>query len=421
MRNLWQRLSSIVAVAVLAGMLAGPAVQPVLAAQTGPTTWTVLVGGEAQVSQQPDGPAGAWQFMRFYPETITINAGDTVVWKLNSAEFHTVTFPVAGQQAPAFLVPEGGDSQRLIANPLAAFPQGGETYDPAVYTNSGLLSRAPGSPQEYKLTFNTAGDYAYLCAVHSMMKGHVIVQAAGAAYPKTQAQYDAEAQAKLAADAAAAAPLQAGASAVVTKPGPNGTTIYQVKIGAGDGTNAWMRFGQTDLTIHVGDTVEWVQNDPETPHTVTFNSGQTEPMDILAEPQASGPPKLVFNPVVLAPAGGATYSGTGYFNSGLLQGTQSPAPGPRSYSLAFDTPGTYEYICVLHDGMGMNGHITVVAQGAPIALPVTGGSLPFGGLVTTGMLALAALAIAAIVSGLLITRRQLRPEIDRQSAGEGRR
>jgi plastocyanin len=329
------------------------------------------------------------------------------VWKLSSAEFHTVTFPAPGEQAPAFLIPEGGDSQRLIANPLVAFPQGGATYDGTTYINSGLLQRAPGSPQEFKLTFTNPGDFAYLCAVHSMMKGHVIVQEAGAVYPKTQAQYDAEAKAQLAADTAAAAKMEAGASTATTKPGANGATIYQVKIGAGDGMISWMRFGPANLTIHVGDTVEWVQNDVETPHTVTFTSGQKEPADILPEPQASGPPKLVFNPVVLAPAGGATYSGTGFFNSGLIQGTQSPAPGPRSYSLVFDQPGTYEYICILHDGMGMDGTITVVAQGAPTTLPVTGGRSPFDLPLPFGVLALAALASVLVVVGLLIRRQRL--------------
>jgi plastocyanin len=305
-------------------------------------------------------------------------------------------------------VPEGGDSQRLIANPLVAFPQGGTTYDGTAYTNSGLLQRAPGSPQEYKLTFTTPGDFAYLCAVHTMMKGHVIVQEAGKAYPKTQAQYDAEAKAQLAADTAAAAKMEAGTSTATTKPGANGATIYQVKIGAGDGMMAWMRFGPANLTVHVGDTVEWVQNDVETPHTVTFTSGGEEPADILVEPQAGGPPKLVFNPEVLAPAGGATYSGTGYFNSGLLQGTQSPAPGPRSYSLAFDKPGTYKYLCALHDGMGMVGTITVVAQGTPITLPVTGGGAPFGFPLPFGVLALGALASVLIVVGLLIRRQSVR-------------
>jgi plastocyanin len=410
-RNLWQRLGSFVAIAVLAGVLAGTEAQTALAApaaQTGPTTWTVLVGGEAQISQQPGGPAGAWQFMRFYPETITINPGDTVVWKLNSAEFHTVTFPAPGEQLPAFLIPEGGDSQRLIANPAVAFPQGGPTYDGTAYTNSGLLMMAPGFPQEFKLTFTNPGDFAYQCAVHSMMKGHVIVQAAGTAYPKTQAQYDAEAKAQLASDTAAAKKMEAEASIVTTKPGANGATTYQIKIGAGDAAMAWMRFGQQNLTIHAGDTVEWVQNDVETPHTITFTSGETPPMDIVAEPQASGPPKLVLNPVVVTPAGGTTYSGAGFFNSGLLQGTQSPAPGPRSYSLTFDKPGAYNYICALHSDMGMVGTITVVAQGEPATLPVTGGSGPLSLPLPFGVLALAALAGFLIAAGLLIRRQSVR-------------
>ena len=37
-------------------------------AQGGPRTWTVLTGGEAEIEQADIGPAGAWQFMRFYPE-----------------------------------------------------------------------------------------------------------------------------------------------------------------------------------------------------------------------------------------------------------------------------------------------------------------------------------------------------------------
>ena len=116
----------------------------------------------------------------------------------------------------------------------------------------------------------------------------------------------------------------------------------------------------------------------------------------------------MFNPAVIAPAGGNTYSGTGFFSSGLLQGTQSPAPGPRSYSLAFDQPGAYKYLCALHDEMGMVGTITVVAQGTPIALPVTGGSYPDALPLPSGMLALAALASALVLVGLFIKRQRVR-------------
>ncbi len=73
---------------------------------------------------------------------------------------------------------------------------------------------------------------------------------------------------------------------------------------------------------------------------------------------------MALNPVVMAPAGGSTYSGKGYFNSGWIWGTKDPFPGSRTYSLKFDTPGTYEYICVLHDMMGMSGHITVLPASA---------------------------------------------------------
>jgi plastocyanin len=50
----------------------------------GPRTWHVLVGGHA------DGQAV--QAEGYYPHVITIDAGDTVVWTLNTKEIHSVTF-----------------------------------------------------------------------------------------------------------------------------------------------------------------------------------------------------------------------------------------------------------------------------------------------------------------------------------------
>jgi plastocyanin len=372
------------------------------ASQTGPTTWTVLVGGQAEIEQQELGPMGAWQFMRFYPDSITINVGDTIVWKLNSAEPHTATFPKPGEKVPDLIVPEGGSSQRMLFNPLAVLPQGGPSYDGTALTGSGQLGGEPQFPTEYKLTFTQPGTYEYFCAFHTMMTGKVIVQAAGSPYPKTQAQIDADAAAQLKADTDAAQKAEPGAMQVATRPGSNGSTVYEVNMGYGDGILTWMRFAPQDLTVHVGDSVEWKAVDVETPHTVTFTSGAAEPEMVLPEPQSAGPPKLVFNPEVLAPAGGTTYSGQGYFNSGLIWGTKAPFPGPRSYSLTFDTPGTYKYICVLHNEMGMVGQITVLpagasSGGAPAQLPTTGGDSPMPGawwLVVAGL--------GLVVAGLLV-------------------
>jgi LPXTG-motif cell wall-anchored protein len=373
--------------------------------QAGPQNWTVLVGGETDMRKTDYGTAGAWQLMGFYPHEITVNEGDTIVWKLNSTEFHTITFLEAGAPAPAFVIPEGAGSQRMIVNPQIAFPAGGDTYSGSGYFSSGLLQQgAAPNVQEYKLTFAKAGSYDYVCGIHPGMKGKVIVQPKGAAYPKTAAAVDAEAKAQLAADAQMTVQLGAQAKKVPpTKPGPNGTTIFVVHMGFATEMADFMQFVPGDLTIHVGDTVEWDANNGGTPHTASFVSGGKDPDLILPEPQPNGPPKLVINPAVLLPSGGNTYSGSGFFNSGFINGTMDPAPGPRTYSLTFDKEGTYPFMCILHDQMAMEGTIKVVAAGAslssnaPTTLPVTGGA---GGVNSS----LVGLGAAIALAGILIWR-----------------
>ena len=50
----------------------------------GPRTWYVLAGGHSE--------GQAIQAEGYYPHVITIDAGDTVVWALNTDEIHSVTF-----------------------------------------------------------------------------------------------------------------------------------------------------------------------------------------------------------------------------------------------------------------------------------------------------------------------------------------
>jgi plastocyanin len=407
-----RKIGAIGTVVLVLGLLIGVAPRMAMAApsaQNGPTTWTVLAGGQAEVTQTDAGPAGAWQFLRFYPDKITINVGDTIIWKLNSAEMHTVTMSQPQDNFAGLIIPEPGNTGNMMFNPQAVYPQGGSSYDGTVFTGSGQIGGGPSFPTEYQLTFTQEGTWDYFCAFHSVMTGTVVVQAAGSAYPQTQADIDAAAQAQLQADTQAAMAAEAQAQQVSTEPGPNGTTIHHVNVGYGNGTMAYMRFSPQDITVQAGDTIEWDQKDVEAPHTVTFVSGGTEPELVLPQQQPSGPPNLILNPDVLNPAGGSTYSGQGYFNSGFMWGTEVPLPGPRTYSLVFDTPGTYDYMCVLHDPLGMVGTVTVLAaQAAPAAtpssLPTTGGP---GGiapgwwiLVAAGGVALAAgLGLAALRRG----------------------
>lgn len=324
-----------------------------------PKTWTVLVGGEAEISKQENGLAGAWQFMRYYPETITVNAGDTVVWKLNSAEPHTVTFPKPGEKMPDLIISEGG-SKRLIFNPQTIFPSGKDVYDGTELTGSGQLAREEGFPKEYKLTFMTPGVFTYACAFHSKMKGKIIVQKEGFSYPLAQEQIDKQVENFIAKDEKQAKQEESEFKPVERREGPNGTTIHRVPMGYGQGLMSYMRFVPTNIEISEGDTVEWVQEDVEAPHTVTLTSGGEEPELVLTEKQQQGPPKLIINPQLLAGAGGKTYDGTGYFNSGFLWGKNTPLPGPKSYLLTFSKKGEYKYFCALHDEMGMKGTVTVV-------------------------------------------------------------
>ena len=403
------------------------------AQQSGPTNWVVRVGSGSGMSLADmdtmhtmlgmsggnmaamAGMMGDWDLMRFYPASITVDAGDTVDWKLTSLEPHNIIFLAPGQKLPDFVIPEGGNSQRLIVNPIVATQQGGATYDGTSMAGSGVLGGARQAPTEYKLTFTKPGTYSYVCAIHSAtlpngqivgMLGKVVVQATGAAYPQTQAQIDDAIKAQLVADNKEVATAEGVArKPIADRPGPNGTTIHTISVGYNtpDGVGDFMRFAPANITIHAGDTVEWQQNAAQTPHIISLYSGGKEDDTFLIEPQQAGPPRIILNPAIVAPAGDQTYSGKGHFNSGLLNGVMNPAPGPRTYTLKFGTPGTYEYICSLHDQMGMSGHITVLAATVadPPLMPQTGS----GAADSFGWLLALAGGLLLIVGGLLLRRR----------------
>lgn len=107
------------------------------------------------------------------------------------------------------------------------------------------------------------------------------------------------------------------------------------------------RFFPRELTISAGETVRFVNptTEPPVPHTVTFASGGEAVAFTVPEQGAGGAPLLVVNPRATAPAGGDTYGGEEYFNSGLLS---TEGGGPTEYELTFDTPGTYRYYCIIH-------------------------------------------------------------------------
>ncbi|HEX9989517.1 MAG TPA: plastocyanin/azurin family copper-binding protein [Chloroflexia bacterium] len=386
------------------------------ATQAGPQKWTIMNG---QAITTTEGEKPAWQALKFYTEEITIAAGDTITWKHNSLqEPHNVVF--LGPQTtipedPMVEPPAGGQGEpRLAVNPLLLFPQGGNTYDGTAYTGSGFMAVGLPGPMEYSLTFPKAGTYTYLCSIHSGqlpdgtivgMVGKVTVMAAGSALPMTPAQVQAEATSQMEADVQKAKQLepQAKQSTMSSTAGPNGTTVYHVMSGYVDrqAKLEYQRFIDEDITINVGDTVEWTS---ASFHTVTFGE---EPELVQFEPQPQGPPKVYYNPMAYAPIGGPVHQGNGYYNSAfLVEGPLPPGAPPilaDKYSLTFSQPGRYEYICIPHYQLGMDGTITVRTSGGQPGMPRTGGSM------IEMLWALSALAALALgISGFALRRHRAR-------------
>ncbi|MGI8556767.1 MAG: cupredoxin domain-containing protein [Solirubrobacteraceae bacterium] len=137
-------------------------------------------------------------------------------------------------------------------------------------------------------------------------------------------------------------------------------------------------FFSKKITIHRGDTVSWAIHGF---HTVAFpGKGKQPPPLIIAN--AASPvlgaldpagvpfwfngkaPSLQVNPLAQLPAGGHTYTGSGYANSGLPPG----GPGkPFAYKLKFSKTGSFRYFCIVHPGM--EGTIKVVAPGRKAQTP----------------------------------------------------
>lgn len=174
----------------------------------------------------------------------------------------------------------------------------------------------------------------------------------------------------------------------------------RVAAGGGNGTAPLTVYIPDNVEVKVGQTVTWYN--PTTvgePHTVTFifdgnkTAGVVSPMSVsntteltALPPGSNNEPILIpgeegmntivvvnartFNPVVIdssenvnfiSPNANYTLTGTEkYVNSGwfLPNGFEQEYPGAgNTFSVTFEKPGSYNYICILHPWM--TGSVTV--------------------------------------------------------------
>ncbi|HEX6555615.1 MAG TPA: hypothetical protein VF026_22830 [Ktedonobacteraceae bacterium] len=222
-------LLGLLAVWSMAAAASGTFISSVYAQSTssGPRTWHVLVGGQSQDQ--------AIQAEGYYPRVITIDAGDTVVWTLNTGEIHSVTFQGTCPDGDLSCVPPCVFTVNIDISPC-----GSSTYDgvsaiassgrmvPAGYNWDNTFAHGDTT---YSLTFTNPGVNVYFDLSVSGMRGVVIVHPAGTPYPFTQAQYAQQAQDQVQADLAAGATASNNFQPVAPSTNPDGTHLYHVALG----------------------------------------------------------------------------------------------------------------------------------------------------------------------------------------------
>jgi plastocyanin len=363
-------------------------------AQSEPTDEAPMAEPIASVALQPPAPlnltAGLGErsvtWNDFLSTNVRIVEGTTVTWTVASDEPHTVTF-LAGQPRPNIVVPqpEGGNRPPMF-DPAYVFPSvPSGPWDGTTYVNSGDLGRG----QQFSLTFGLQGRFNYVCLLHPPMVGTVEVVAPGTTDVTTQADVERSVAGDRARMETQVAEILRTRGGPASLEGPNSTKTWFVRAGTDrrDGRLDIMAFLPGELTIRQGDTVLWYTDHP-VPHTVTFPAaGQGEPtlvqlqlpdgrMIPAPEPGQPMPPEvaaLLADPataprLVVGPGGAPsrpspTYDGRSFYNSGVIgdhPGIQVPTE--QVWMLTFDRPGVYEYLCVLHDPLGMEGKITVTAR-----------------------------------------------------------
>jgi plastocyanin len=312
--------------------------------------WQVMVGAES--------PNRGSQALAFLPNELWIHAGDSIHWLFQTHERHTLTLLKPGQTRPPAFGPTFG-----VVVGCPGVTADGSSYDgrSCVTTDVLMLDDTSNSQETptYSVTFPSAGNFKFVCLIHADMTGVVHVVDPSVALPHDQHFYGREARrdgAMLLADAAGLADqhrddhdrgtsggIAVGIGAVVTMSG------------AGSQTASLMRFERSVVVVRVGDTVEWTSLDPSINHTVTFG---IEPAD----------PRPAVNVSLSSDGARQAVIGSPWdnVNSGFLSpapqdraNLAQSAPGVTRFRVTFTSPGTFEYICAVHDQLGMKGTVIV--------------------------------------------------------------
>jgi plastocyanin len=342
--------------ALIGGCGSSPTGTPVNApssttSSSGPATLTVNVG-------EADAGHPLYDFLAFYPATLTAHPGDTLRLVNPTKETpHTVTFGVLPDHSnqPALINPgvgftaiAGGPciSTQPVTSTTTTCPGAPAAPPPAAPAGTPPAEVALPGPYSGQPFYNSgvfvggqtailplAGDikpgaYRFICLLHPTMAATLTVVASGSPIQSADALKSA-ADRQLAADRTDAATVAAGVAT------PAAGTVQAGAVGKEMTIN---QFFPGTLTISAGQTVTWKDAGYE-PHVIVLGRTITP-----EDPLVFGAPTL---------ASGSAYGG-GLAVSGLIGGKPFPSD---TFTLRFTTAGSYPYTCAIHPGMA--GVITV--------------------------------------------------------------
>lgn len=368
----------------------------------GAQTFTVDVDGK--------NPKVNEAFLAYYPNTVRVHAGDTVVFhEVGNGEPHTVTLgtltnnvvaafdkltpkqqqgqpPKSLQRLDAKvpqLLPQGpGDAVQSGANPCflqsgrppakAACPKVAQpdfTGKQAYYNSGWLDSNAKFSVH---LSSGAApGTYRFMCLLHREgMTGKIVVVPSSTSVPSPSAQFAVGQKALSAVEAklapAAEALAQGKPPLPVKLPGQHPALAGSASQNAQEAEIT--QFGPRKIHIPVGGSVTWYVLGP---HSLTFNSNKTDD-DIRSvapdgtvhlNPKAIAPGNAPGEPPPKGGSGGPpngppkfhvvahkTWNGKGFLNTGVFINSFGP-PLIEGYTITFTHAGKYKYLCTVHDDM----------------------------------------------------------------------
>lgn len=295
--------------------------------------WTATVGAQSDDK--------GFQALAFLPNEIWIHRGDSITWTFEADEIHTLTFLKADQTRPFFV--EGCP---------------GFSTDPASYDGSTCVTTPPMvKGQSFTVIFPATGNFKLTCLVHENMDGRIHVLAASEPLPHNQAFYDKQAASQRLELLSDAQEDAHGAHSIANS--RHGVTAGAGEVTAnagGSSTVSAMRFTHDQIKIRAGQTVEWDNRDPVTPHTITFG---TEPAD-------PGPPSADVTVdtdgarhAIITSTSDSTHSGFIIAAPQERLGLPQAPLGVTRFRVTFPNAGTFPYICALHDELGMVGKVTV--------------------------------------------------------------